>query len=340
MHRELDLRKVYLGQEATVETIYFGGGTPSLLTVPELASLLAAMRSTFVVSSDAEITLEANPDDIDYEHLEAWRKSGVNRLSIGVQSFRDADLKYMNRAHDSAAAERCIRQASEAGFDNITMDLIYGTPGLTDEHWLTNLEKARELGVNHLSCYALTLEKGTPLEHLIRRGKSSPLSEEQSARQFELLMDWAPSAGFEQYEISNFAKPNAYSRHNSNYWKGAKYLGIGPSAHSFDGLSRQWNIANNNRYVQGITEGAVFFEREELTSNQQHDEYLLVSLRTSWGCNLNVVKERFGLAAAARIREEATVFIDAGDANLIADTLVLTRKGKLIADYIASELFV
>jgi len=340
MHRELDLRKAYLGQEATVETIYFGGGTPSLLTAPELASLLAAMRSTFVVSSDAEITLEANPDDIDYEHLEAWRKSGVNRLSIGVQSFRDADLKYMNRAHDSAAAERCIRQASEAGFDNITMDLIYGTPGLTDEHWLTNLEKARELGVNHLSCYALTLEKGTPLEHLIRRGKSSPLSEEQSARQFELLMDWAPSAGFEQYEISNFAKPNAYSRHNSNYWKGAKYLGIGPSAHSFDGLSRQWNIANNNRYVQGITEGALFFEREELTSNQQHDEYLLVSLRTSWGCNLNVVKERFGLAAAARIQEEATVFIDAGDANLIADSLVLTRQGKLIADYIASELFV
>ena len=340
MHRELEQRQLYLGKEARIETIYFGGGTPSLLSEKELSDLLGKINSLFTVASDAEITLEANPDNIEPAQLSTWHKRGINRLSIGVQSFFDEDLRYMNRAHDGAAAERSIRQAIEAGFDNITMDLIYGTPGLSDAHWLMNLNKARSLGVSHLSCYALTLEKDTPLEHLIRRGKSAPLSEEQSARQFELLMDWAPESGFEQYEISNFAKQGMYSRHNSNYWKGANYLGIGPSAHSFDGGSRQWNIANNGRYVQGLSEGVEYFEREELTAAQQLDEYLLVSLRTMWGCDLQQVKNRFGVAAEERLRSESKPFIEAGDVVLTQDRLLLTRQGKLIADRIASELFV
>jgi len=334
--KEIPLRKDYLEGES-VETVYLGGGTPSLLAVEEIESILHTVRSQFPLAAGAEITLEANPDDITTPRLRAWRHAGVNRLSIGVQSFFEEDLRWMNRAHTATQASDCIRQAREEGFDNFSIDLIYGGPTLPDPHWKENVERAIALGVPHLSCYALTVEPRTALDTLIRRHVMADVSPEDQARQFLLLMDWMATAGYEHYEISNFALPGHRSRHNSAYWQGKKYLGLGPSAHSYDGVSRQWNIANNARY---IAEPGLIGEKEVLTTEQQLNEYIMISLRTIEGIDLRAMAERFGEQRAGDLRRRAEKYVNGGKLLLVREILQLTREGKLLADGIAADLFI
>lgn len=339
--KEIPLRRNYLDGEV-VETVYFGGGTPSLLAVEEIEGILHALRSQFSLAAGAEITLEANPDDFDFDfdidpvRLRGWRQAGINRLSIGVQSFFEEDLRWMNRAHTASQALDCIRQAREEGFDNISIDLIYGGPTLPDAHWRENVERAIGLRVPHLSCYALTVEPRTALDTLIRRHKVADVSPEDQARQLVLLMDWMAAAGYEHYEISNFALPGHRSRHNSAYWQGKKYLGLGPSAHSYDGVSREWNIANNARY---IAEPGLVFEKEVLTTEQRLNEYIMISLRTLEGLSLPVVEERFGVERAEDLRRRAEKYIGGGSLIVVGERLRLTREGKLLADGIAADLF-
>ena len=264
MAAEIRLQKDYLAGE-TIETIYFGGGTPSLLGVDEINNLLDTITRLHTVSSGAEITLEANPDDLDRTKLEALRQTPVNCFSIGIQSFYDDDLEWMNRVHRAGEAEASVKRAQDAGFENITVDLIYGFPLLTDAKWKTNIEKVFELDVPHVSAYSMTVEPQTALAAFISKKKQPPMNEQQSAEQFLYLMDAMRQQGFEQYEIANFCKPGHYSMHNSNYWKGVKYLGIGPSAHSFNGNTRRWNIANNSLYIQALHNGIIPFEEEILT---------------------------------------------------------------------------
>ncbi|MBC9911233.1 radical SAM family heme chaperone HemW [Chitinophaga varians] len=337
--QEIDLQKDYLGGER-IETIYFGGGTPSLLSTAELQLLLSRLHSTFEVAPDAEITLEANPDDLDMAKLQSLRDAGINRLSIGIQSFHEADLQWMNRAHNSRQALDCIVQAQQLGFRNITIDLIYGGPTLTDEGWRQNVEQAIALGVPHLSCYALTVEPGTALDHFIRRKKMEATDPDKAARHFEQLMQWLEAAGYEHYEISNFSLPGWHSRHNSSYWQGRSYLGIGPSAHSFNGHSRQWNVANNAAYIKRITAGEVPAEIESLTTAMQFNEYIMTSLRTSAGCNLEWVAEKFGADQSLRLQRESKALIAKGWMEYQGETLRLTKAGRLFADGIAADLFI
>lgn len=332
--------RVFSG-ERCVETVYFGGGTPSLLEGAELIRIMDRVRNLFPLSADAEITLEANPDDITPTRLAYWRCAGVNRLSIGVQSFFEADLQWMNRAHDARQARECIAMAQGEGFENISIDLIYGGPTLPDTHWKQNVDTAITLGIPHLSCYALTVEPRTALDTLIRRHKVADVSPDDQARQFLLLMDWTAQAGYEHYEISNFALPGRRSRHNSSYWQGKPYLGLGPSAHSFNGVSREWNVANNARYTAALLEDAGEFvaEKEELTLTQQLNEYIMISLRTTEGSQLPVVAQRFGRHKAEELATRAHRYIREGKISLRADSLRLTQEGKLLADGIAADLF-
>jgi oxygen-independent coproporphyrinogen III oxidase len=335
--KEIQLQSTYLPSEP-VNTIYFGGGTPSLLSIDELSSILQTLRQTFTVAADAEVTLEANPDDIVEEKLKDWKQVGINRLSIGVQSFFEEDLRWMNRAHTAQQAIGNLQLARKY-FDNITIDLIYGTPTLPDDKWQHNVQQAIALGITHLSCYALTVEPGTALAHMINKHKTLDVNTEDQARQFLLLMDWMQAAGYEHYEISNFALPGKRSRHNSSYWQGASYLGLGPSAHSFNGESRQWNIANNALYIKSLKEDKVPFEVEHLTSTQRLNEYVMTSLRTVEGLNLEYVVSRFGEKAANKLKQEAQQFIETDKMQLNNGYLQLTKEGKLFADGIAAELF-
>ncbi len=317
-----------------IETIYFGGGTPSLCNKDEIQSIIEKLRSFFNVSPAAEITLEANPDDISKEKLNDWKQAGINRLSIGIQSFFEEDLVWMNRAHNAKQAIDSL-QLAVATFDNITIDLIYGTPGLTDEKWKQNVEKAIFSGVPHLSCYALTVEPKTPLDKLIRQHRSEDIDPGKQSEQFLLLMQWLEDAGYEHYEISNFAKPGFRSRHNSSYWQGKKYLGFGPSAHSFDGNARWWNIANNNIYIDSIKKGIIPFEKEQLTPTQKLNEFIMISLRTSEGLDLSRINETKSKDLQAASRK----YIENGLVKLENNNLRLTQEGKLLADGIASDLF-
>ena len=337
--KEMDSRRDYLNGQS-ISTIYLGGGTPSLLAPEPLNSILEQIREHFTLDADPEITLEANPDDMtDRGQLIGWRAAGINRLSIGIQSFFDADLRWMNRAHQAQQARESIRLAQEAGFDNLSIDLIYGGPTLPDNHWEANVREAIRLGIPHLSCYALTVEPRTALDKLIRLHKREDVSTDDQARQLLLLMDWMNDAGYEHYEISNFALPNHRSRHNSAYWQGQPYLGLGPSAHSFDGASRQWNVANNARYLALLAEGNLpVAEKEVLTPVQQFNEYVMVSLRTLEGIDLSAVSRKWGTVAASRLFERADRYIRAG-LILHEERLVLTNKGRLLADGIAAELF-
>ena len=285
--KEIELQQEYFGQE-TVETIYFGGGTPSLLQIEDLILEIDKIRSIYTVAENAEITLETNPDDITEEKLIRWKEVGINRLSIGIQSFFEEDLQWMNRAHNVQQAIDNLQLAKNY-FDNITIDLIYGTPLLTNEKWKQNVDTAIAFSVPHLSCYALTVEPKTPLQKMINSGKAEDVDPYKQSEQFLLLMQWLEEAGYEHYEISNFAKPGFCSRHNSSYWQGRKYLGIGPSAHSFDGSSRQWNVSNNTSYIESISKGIIPFEKEILTPVQKMNEYIMTSLRTSEGLNLDKV---------------------------------------------------
>jgi oxygen-independent coproporphyrinogen-3 oxidase len=335
--REAELRRDYPGGK--VDTIYFGGGTPSLLAAEQLMTIMQALRKFYDVAADAEITLEANPDDINLSALNSWKQAGINRLSIGVQSFSETDLQWMNRAHNAAQSLEAIRLAKQEGFSNLTIDLIYGLPGLSDEQWKENVATAIGLGINHLSCYALTVEPKTALEKLIAQHKTSDVDADQQARQFSLLTEWLTAAGYEHYEISNFAKPGFRSRHNSSYWQGRHYLGLGPSAHSFNGNSRQWNIANNAVYINHIQAGTDAFEIEILTDSQRLNEYIMTSLRTVEGISLEEIDENWGQAKSEAILQRAQKHIERGHLGLSGNLLQLTASGKFLADGIAADLF-
>lgn len=336
--KEIALQSNFLKGEV-VQTIYFGGGTPSLLSAAELSLLLQSIKKNFPVDAHAEITLETNPDDINTEKLKSWRERGVNRLSIGIQSFFEADLQWMNRAHTAVQAEKCIEDAQEAGFDNLTIDLIFGTPTLSDKNWYTNVRKAISYNIPHLSCYALTVESKTPLEYMINRKATEAVNQDDQARQFLLLMEWLNEAGYEQYEISNYSLPGKRSRHNSSYWQGERYLGLGPSAHSFNGMSRQWNIANNALYIQSIQKGIIPCEIELLTSVQKLNERIMTSLRTTEGLQLNSRDTLFDEKVIQRLREKSLTYQERYLLKEHTNGFMLTDQGKLFADGIASGLF-
>lgn len=327
--KEIAIQKDYLGNEE-VDTIYFGGGTPSLLTITEIKDILQKCKRNFHVNNNAEITLEANPDDITEKLLSEWKQAGINRLSIGVQSFFEEDLVWMNRAHNAKQAIDSLQLAKKY-FDNITIDLIYGYPLLTNEKWKENVDRAVSLNIPHLSCYALTVEAKTPLDKLIRQNKYDAVNPEKQSEQFLLLMHWLKDAGYIHYEISNFALPGWKSRHNSSYWQGKKYLGIGPSAHSFDGVSRQWNVSNNQVYISALNKNELPFEKEILTDIQKKNEYIMTSLRTSEGTDL--------LVAGTQLLEKSKKYIESGLVKIENNSLVLTNEGKLLADGIAADLF-
>jgi oxygen-independent coproporphyrinogen III oxidase len=335
--KEIQLQKGYLDGE-TIETIYFGGGTPSVLSSDEINLLLGTITNLHTVSSNAEITLEANPDDLDREKLSLLSKTDINRLSIGIQSFFDDDLKWMNRVHKANEAESSVKRAQDTGIENITVDLIYGYPLLNDQKWKQNLEKVFELNVPHVSSYSMTVEPRTALATFIKNKKQPAMDDQQSAAQFLILMDAMQQQGFEHYEISNFCKPGHYSKHNSNYWKGVKYLGIGPSAHSFNGETRQWNIPNNAKYIQALQQASIPSETEILTETDRLNEYIMTSLRTIWGLDLNKLNT-IAEAASSQLNIAAQRYFENGWIEQKDQIINLTQTGKLYADHIASELF-
>ncbi len=335
--KEIQFQKNYLNGE-TIETIYFGGGTPSLLSSDEITLLIGTITGLHTVSSNAEITLEANPDDLGKDKLQSLRQTEINRFSIGIQSFFDEDLEWMNRVHRANEAEASVKRAQDAGFENLTVDLIYGYPLLTDQKWKYNLDKVFELDVPHVSSYSMTVEPKTALASFIKNKKQPAMNDQQSAEQFILLMDAMQSHGFEHYEISNFCKPGHYSRHNSNYWKGVKYLGIGPSSHSYNGGERQWNVANNTKYIQAIDTGEIPAEMELLTETDRLNEYIMTSLRTIWGLDLSRLNS-ISPASSGQLLIAARRFFDNQWIEQKEEIIYLTQTGKLYADNIASRLF-
>jgi oxygen-independent coproporphyrinogen-3 oxidase len=335
--REMELEKDYL-DGAPVHTVYFGGGTPSLLDGEDCRLLLEGLRRHFPVAPDAEVTLEANPDDIDEEKLRTWKSLGINRLSIGVQSFQEEELRWMNRAHNSRQALESLHLAVKE-FNNITMDLIYGSPFLSDEQWKEHVDLVTDMGISHLSCYALTVEEKTPLHKSIRNQRSLDVDPDKQARQFLMLMQWMREKGYEHYEVSNFAKPGYRSRHNSSYWKGVSYLGLGPSAHAYNGKERRWNVANNTLYIAGMNKAIPNRESEVLSPTDVLNETVMISLRTREGLSLQNVEERWGKEERERIKREASKFLSAGLLVQDGHSLRLTDEGMLRADGIAAELF-
>jgi putative oxygen-independent coproporphyrinogen III oxidase len=335
--KELELQKDYLKGE-TVQSIYLGGGTPSLLDQKELTAIFNKIYELHEIVENPEITLEANPDDLNLEKLQILRDTPINRLSIGIQSFSEADLKYMNRAHNAEESKICIDLALKMGFENLTVDLIYGSPTTSDIQWQENMQRIFDYGVQHLSCYNLTVEPGTALDHFVKNKKAKPVDEEQSARQFEMLIEASERAGYIHYEISNFAKEGWYSKHNSAYWQGKPYLGIGPSAHSFDGNSRQWNVAHNAKYIKSLGSNVIPFEKEILTPEQQYNEYILTGLRTIWGCDIRKV-EAIGLVYKNNFLKLISDYIAKGQVDEKNGIYSLSKQGKLLADRIAMELF-
>jgi len=337
---EAALQQHYL-EAAPIRTVYFGGGTPSLLSVTELMRLWDTLEKHFPDQQLEEVTLEANPDDLSPAYLKELRQTPVSRLSIGIQSFQDNDLRYMNRAHNAGQAAYAVKAAQDAGFEEISIDLIYGTPTMSDKEWQHNIDQALSLQVPHISCYALTVEARTALAHAIAKGRSRQPEEGQTAAQFGQLMTRLREGGFDHYEISNFARPGHYARHSTNYWKGIPYLGLGPSAHSFNIRSRQWNVAHNAAYIKSLlTENKVPYEREELSAEDRHNEYLMTALRTMWGADLEHVEKAFGAGSRKRLEQESARYLERGWMELQQGHLVLSTSGKLLADRIASELFI
>lgn len=340
MLQEIVLRASYL-EDKKVDSIYFGGGTPSILEAKEIDRLIGQVAKYFEISSGAEITLEANPDDLDKKKVQELRNTEINRFSIGIQSFYEEDLRWMNRAHNAEEAKSSIMRVQDAGFENITCDLIYGYPLLTNLKWKSNMQQLIELEVPHISSYSMTVEKKTALAHMINKESTPPLNEEQSAEQMLMLIETLLSSGYEHYEISNFAKADRYARHNSNYWKGKPYLGIGPSAHSFNGTSRSWNIANNALYIKGILAKELPLETEQLSKNERFNEYVMTSLRTKWGIDQEYVKKEFGDDYLNSIKRSIEEYIHNRSVGISEDgKIILNPSGKLIADQIASELFI
>ncbi len=340
MHRELALQRNFLGDKP-IETIYFGGGTPSLLSAEEINRLYDTICKHFNVATLQECTLEANPDDLKATYLKSLRNTPINRFSIGVQSFHEQDLRYMKRAHNASEAEYAIKAAQDAGFDRLSIDLIYGVPGLSDDKWKQNLNKVTQLQIPHFSAYALTVEEKTALHHAIVNKKATPIDAAQAAAQFEQLMMHAADMGFEHYEISNLATPGGYAIHNTNYWRGLPYLGVGPSAHSFDGNNvRRWNVANNIQYTNSILkEQKPLFEEEILSPIDRLNEYIMTSLRTQWGCDLNHISNKWGPGLAQKMESDSQSFRQRGQMTLQDRALKLTQTGKMFADSIAADMF-
>ena len=339
MVKEIGLTPLFSGSTETCETLYFGGGTPSLLSATELQSLLDAAHKKFKLADDAEITLEANPDDITKESLAMWRAAGINRLSVGIQSFHDKELEWMHRAHNAAEALQSLSLIREAGFDNSSVDLIYGSPLLSDADWRENVDRIIEMHVPHISCYALTVEPRTVLDKMIALEKKENVDPEKQARQFLLLMEWMKAAGYEHYEISNFAKPGMHSKHNSSYWEGKLYYGFGPSAHSFNGKARRWNVANNSLYIGSLQKDIIPYEEELLSPVQHLNEYIMTALRTAAGIDLDKLAKDFGADSATQIKADARKFITTGKLSVEGTFLRLSDEGKLFADGIAADLF-
>jgi oxygen-independent coproporphyrinogen-3 oxidase len=337
--QELRMRKAYMGT-VQVESIYLGGGTPSLLDTVELETLLVLITQHFSLSKTTEITLEANPDDITLTKLQALRAIGVNRLSIGIQAFQDSVLRYLNRAHDSKNALESVRIARKAGFDNLNIDLMYAIPGTSQAMWEANLSTALQLQPEHIAAYCLTIEKNTAFGRWHERGKLQAAKEDAAVRQFETLTATLAMHHYEHYEISNFCQPGYYAQHNTNYWKKGKYLGLGPGAHSYDGGTRQYNIAHNQRYIDSLNKGIVPCTMEVLTTKEHINEYLMTSLRTQWGCDMAWLQEKHGYALAHAKRPYLEHLIDLKLAVMHGQKLLLTRKGKLLVDQIAADLFV
>lgn len=344
---EMRLRRAELPAQP-LNSIYLGGGTPSLLSQEDIRRIFQQIYDLFEIAPEAEVTLEANPDDLNQEKIKALWDSPVNRLSIGIQSFSETDLRFMNRAHNAIEARTCIEYAQDAGFENLSIDLIYGTPTTSDEQWARNIDIALDYGIPHLSCYALTVEPRTALAHFINKGKVEDVDEEQTARQFEYLIAALRAENYEHYEISNFAKPGWRAKHNSSYWLGRPYLGIGPAAHSFDGeRTRSWNVANNARYMSGIELWCNnpeqippdLIEFEVLSDDQRYNEYIMTALRTSWGADLDYIQ---GLDQHYQdhFLQYAQAYLDAGHMIRKENKFRLTEDGKLLADRITMELFV
>ena len=337
--KEIKLQKDYLSNE-NIETIYFGGGTPSLLSGDEVSVLVEEIQKNFKVITNSEITLEANPDDLNLKKLKEFRNTEINRFSIGVQSFFDEDLKWMNRAHAAVEADNAIKRAQDFGFENLSIDLIYGFSLLTNEKWRINIEKAVEFQIPHISSYNLTVEPKTALAKFINSGKEKNVDDAQSAIQFQILMETLENNGFEHYEISNFAKPNRYAKHNTNYWKGISYLGIGPSAHSFNKESRQWNVSNNAKYLADLKLNKIPFEKEFLSKNDKFNEYLMTSLRTMWGLDLDKISTDFGTDYKNYVLNNSQEFLENEQLIINNQNIKLSATGKLFADAIAAELFI
>ncbi len=336
--KELEIRKGELKDE-TIETIYFGGGTPSLLSVEEIELLMKSIYENYRVSANPEITLEANPDDLTDAKIFELAESPINRLSIGIQSFFEDDLKLMNRAHNSDEAKSCL-SAAIGSFDNITVDLIYGIPNMSVKKWKKNLQTVFDFGIHHISSYALTVEPNTALDSYIKNGKYPPLDEALAKQHFDVLVAETQKNGFVHYEISNFGKPNYFSQHNTSYWLGKKYLGIGPSAHSFSKTHRSWNVSNNTKYIKSILENKLPNEVEELSKNDQFNEYIMTGLRTIWGVSLAEVELEFGIDYKNKLLVSAENFIIQELLEIDNYVLKTTKKGKFLADGIASDLFI
>lgn len=335
--KEIALTTNYL-ETQTLDTLYIGGGTPSLLSADELKAIIDTLNKHYDLSQLKEFTLEANPDDLTAEkvkELQTLKQFGLNRFSIGVQSFNEADLIYMNRAHNANEALSSVKRVQDAGFENMTIDLIYGTPTMNDEQWYENIVIASRLGIQHISSYALTVEPKTNLDQQIRKGKALPVDEAHAASQFAILIDQMKQQGFEQYEISNFARNGMYAVHNTNYWLGKKYLGLGPSAHSYNKVSRQWNVANNLNYINALEQGTLSFEEEILMPEQIVNEQIMTGLRTMWGFNLNNADNNMQQEILGSLKT-----IDPAHYTLVGNIITLTDKGKFFADAIAAALFV
>lgn len=337
--KELTLRKDYLGSQTLIKTIYFGGGTPSLLNEAELSAILQTINIHYKLDLE-EITIETNPDDLSQNKLHELKSLGFDRLSIGIQSFSDEVLKFYNRSHSAEESKKCIQRARNTGFEKMSIDLMYGFPQANHELWKSDLTQAIGLDPGHISSYCLTVEPGTALGNWSQKGKFIPASEDFGAEQFELMQDYLEKAGYVQYEISNFGKPGAFAIHNTNYWKGMPYLGIGPSAHSFDGKTRQHNISNNVQYIKALQKDHLLSEKDELSQSDILNEYLLTSLRTIWGTDLQKVKRQFGIDLLASKSTDIQFFLEDGLVKIEKENLLLTKQGKLLADYIAGKLFV
>ncbi len=336
--KEIEIQKDYLNEK--VETIYLGGGTPSLLNSNHLEIILDAIHKNFKVETEFEFTLEANPDDIDLAKTKMWASKGINRLSIGIQSFQEEALAWMNRAHNIQQSHNAIRHAQEAGIYNLSSDLIYGTPHLADDALIRDIEILHQYKIPHISCYALTVEEKTTLHHLIQENKIENIDTEKQARHFEIVVDHLSKLGFEHYEISNFALPGHQSKHNSSYWKGKPYLGLGPSAHSFNTKSRQWNIANNALYIKSLEDKKVPFEIEQLELVTQYNEYMMISLRLQEGFSMDVIEERFGIAYLEHTKKITNTLLIEEKIVPTAEGYTITKKSRFLADGIASEFFI